>query len=213
MIKTIIFDMDGVLIDTEKVYDQAWRIVLREKVQDIDFIINGCRGLNIADNIKFIDNEVKEDISGEQCLKELLEKFQDIIKESGLPMKPGVYELLSYLKENNYEIGLATSTARPLAMKHLEEADLLGYFKEITTGDTVSKGKPDPEIYLAACSKFNKKPEECIAVEDSINGVTAAINAGMKTIMVPDIMQPTEGIEKRLYKKCNSLLEVKEFLG
>lgn len=76
----------------------------------------------------------------------------------------------------------------------------------------VEKGKPEPDIYLKACSKFNRKPEECIAIEDSINGVTAAIRAGMNAIMVPDIVQPTKEIEKQLYKKLNSLLEVKDFL-
>lgn len=213
MIKTIIFDMDGVLFDTEKVYDKAWRIILKERnVQDIDYVINGCRGLTAEDSKKFIDENFAGQFTGEECINDLLNKFEELIKEKGVPMKKGVYELLDYLKENDYEIGLATSTKRSLVISHLKQAKILDCFSEIITGDMVENGKPNPEIYLKSCSKFNKKPEECIAVEDSINGVTAALRAGMKTIMVPDMVQPTSEIEKDLYKKCNSLLGVRVIL-
>ena len=213
MIKTIIFDMDGVLFDTEKVYDKAWRIILKERnVQDIDYVINGCRGLTAEDSKKFIDENFASQFTGEECINDLLDKFEELIKEHGVPIKKGVYELLSFLKENNYEIGLASSTQRQLVVSHLQQAEILDYFDEIITGDMVEKGKPDPEIYLKSCSKFNRRPEDCIAVEDSINGVTAALRSGMKTIMVPDIVQPSREIEKDLYQKFNSLLELKEFL-
>lgn len=213
MIKTVIFDMDGVLFDTEKIYDEAWKIVLKEKsVEDIDYVISGCRGLTSKDSEKFIDDNFKGRFSGKECLDNLIHKFNEIIKERGVPIKKGVGELLSYLKEENYEIGLASSTHKPMVMSHLKEAGIQDYFDEIITGEMVRNGKPDPEIYLTACSKFNRKPEECIAVEDSVNGVTAAIRAGMNTIMVPDIVQPDEALEKQLFKKFDSLLDVKRFL-
>lgn len=211
MIKTIIFDMDGVLFDTQKIYDEAWDFILRANgIEDVDYVVSGCRGLTEQDSIRFIDENCK--VSGRKCLDDLMNKFSEIIEEKGVPMKPGVYELLSYLKDNDYEIGLASSTEKSIVLNHLEQAHIEGYFQKIITGDMVKRGKPDPEIYITACSKFNRKPEECIAVEDSTNGVTAAINSGMKTIMVPDTIQPTKEIEERLYKKFDSLLDVKKFL-
>ncbi|BBK78356.1 MULTISPECIES: HAD family hydrolase [Clostridium] len=213
MIRTIIFDMDGVLFDTEKIYDEAWKIILKERnVENIDYVLSGCRGLTSEDSEKFIDANFKGRLSGKECLNDLMDKFNEIIEKRGVPIKNGVHELLSYLKRNHYEIGLASSTHEPLVVSHLKEVGIREYFTHLTTGDMVEKGKPEPDIYLKACSKFNRKPEECIAVEDSINGVTAAIRAGMNAIMVPDIVQPTKEIEKQLYKKLNSLLEVKDFL-
>ena len=123
MIKTIIFDMDGVLFDTEKVYDEAWHIILKEKgVKDIDYIISGCRGLTAEDSKKFIDEKSEVKSYGEQCLSDLIHKFNEIIEERGVPIKKGVYELLEYLKENNYEIGLASSTQKSIVVSHLERA-------------------------------------------------------------------------------------------
>lgn len=213
MMKTIIFDMDGVLFDTEKIYDEAWRIILKEKkVENIDYVISGCRGLTSEGSAEFIDKNFDGKLSGKECLKDLIHKFNEIIEKRGVPVKDGVYELLPYLKENNFEIGLASSTHKSLVISHLKEAKIYDYFDEIITGDMVEKGKPEPDIYLIACDRFNRKPEECIAVEDSINGVIAAIRAGMNAIMVPDIVQPTKEIEKQLYRKFDSLLDVKDFL-
>lgn len=213
MIKTIIFDMDGVLFDTEKIYDEAWKIVLSEKsVENIDYIISGCRGLNADDSERFLDKTLKGNFSGKDCLRDLIYKFNEIIGERGIPIKPGVHELLSYLKKENYEIGLASSTRKSMVISHLKDAGILNYFDEIIAGDMVVKGKPDPEIYLTSCSKFNKAPNECIAIEDSVNGVTAALRAGMNAIMVPDIVQPDKELEKKLFRKFDSLLDVKEFL-
>lgn len=211
--KTIIFDMDGVLIDSEKIYDEAWEIILKERdIKDIDFIITGCRGRTAEDSKKFIDENFKGIFTGEEILNALMDKFDEIIEERGLPVKKGVYELLSYLKENNYEIGLASSTKKSLVMSNLKKIEIETYFSEITTGDMVENGKPAPDIYIMACEKFNKKPGECIAIEDSINGVKSALRAGMNTIMVPDIVQPDEEMLKKVFKKCDSLLDVKEFL-
>ncbi|MCR4943870.1 MAG: HAD family phosphatase [Clostridium sp.] len=213
MIKTVIFDMDGVLIDTERIYDEAWNIILKERdISNIDFVISGCRGRTAEDSKKFLDKIFEGRFTGEELISALMERFSEIVEERGLPIKKGTYEILKYLKENNFEIGLASSTKKSLVISHLKKAGIIDYFSEITAGDMVKKGKPAPDIYLMACEKFNRKPSECIAIEDSINGVNAALNAGMNTIMVPDIVQPTEDLAKRVFKKCNSLLEVEEFL-
>ena len=211
--KTIIFDMDGVLFDTERVYDEAWHLVLTAKgANDVEEIISKCRGFNEHDIAIKLEERFKGIAKGEDCVRELVETTQEIIDERGVPLKPGVFELLDYLKENNYEIGLATSTRREIVLKYLKETKLEGYFKFLTTGDMVTNGKPNPEIYLIACGNFDRDPKECIAIEDSINGIKAGINAGMKVIMVPDIVQPSKELEDKLWNKVDSLIEVKRFL-
>lgn len=213
MIKAIVFDMDGVLFDTEKVGVQAWNLVGDKLgIDDVDYLISNCRGLNEEDTKRFINEKYNGKFSGEECLKLLHKNHSAIIKESGVPLKKGVYELLSYLKDNKYTIALASSTRKEIVINYLKEVDILKYFDAIVTGDMIKKGKPEPDIYLRACKEINKDPKDCIAIEDSFNGIKSAYRAGMNVIMVPDMVEATDEIEKLLYKKFESLLEVKEFL-
>lgn len=213
MIKAIVFDMDGVLFDTEKVGVQAWNLVGDKLgIDDVDYLISNCRGLNEEDTKRFINEKYNGKFSGEECLKLLHKNHNEIIKESGVPLKKGVYELLSYLKEDNYSIALASSTSKKTVIGYLKETNILDYFNAIITGDMIEKGKPEPDIYLRACKEIDKDPKDCIAIEDSFNGIKSAYRAGMNVIMVPDMVEATKEIEKLLYKKFESLLEVKEFL-
>ena len=107
---------------------------------------------------------------------------------------------------------MATSTRREIVDRYLKETKIYDYFQFIITGDVVSNGKPHPEIYVTACNKFGREPKECIAIEDSINGIKSASSAGMKVIMVPDVVQPTKEIEDKLWRKLDSLTEVRSFL-
>lgn len=130
-----------------------------------------------------------------------------------LPVKPGVYELFDFLKKNNYKIGLASSTRKEVVTLQMKQVGLLPFFDVLVCGDMVQNSKPHPEIYLKACELLGAAPSSCFAVEDSFNGIRSAHGAGMKTIMVPDLLTPDEEITALLYKKCDSLLDVKEFLG
>ncbi|SFU64617.1 haloacid dehalogenase-like hydrolase [Clostridium sp. DSM 8431] len=119
MIKTVIFDMDGVLIDTERIYDEAWNIILKERdISNIDFVISGCRGRTAEDSKKFLDKIFEGRFTGEELISALMERFSEIVEERGLPIKKGTYEILKYLKENNFEIGLASSTKKSLVISH-----------------------------------------------------------------------------------------------
>ena len=132
--------------------------------------------------------------------------------EEGVPLKEGVKEILEYLTENGYIVGLASSTGRGSVMEHLEQTGLTHYFRTIVTGDMVEHSKPNPDIYLKACEELGVSPVNAIAIEDSPNGIRSAYRAGMKPVMVPDMIEPTAEIEAMLYGKFYSLLDVVDYI-
>ena len=120
--------------------------------------------------------------------------------------------LLEFIKEKGYKIGLASSTKEKSVRRHLENAKILNYFEVIVTGDMVEHSKPHPEIYLLAVEKLKSEKEKTVAVEDSFHGITSAYRAGIKPIMIPDMVQPTEEIKKMLFYLGDDLLKLKEIL-
>ena len=132
--------------------------------------------------------------------------------EEGTPVKEGVREILEYLKENGYIIGMASSSSKESVMGHLKETGLEKYFRAVITGDMVEHSKPDPDIYLKACEELGVTPTNVVAIEDSHNGVRSAYRAGMKPVMVPDLIEPTPEIEAMLYGKFYSLLDVLDYM-
>ena len=129
-----------------------------------------------------------------------------------LPLKPGIRELLEYLKENDYKIGLASSTREAVVSQQLIDAGLRPYFDNLTCGDMLKKSKPEPDIYLMACEKLEVLPEEAIAIEDSFNGIRSAYRAGMFPIMVPDLLQPDDEMRELSGKIFEDLFKVKDWL-
>ena len=138
--------------------------------------------------------------------------FHNKVDIEGLPIKKGVYEILKYLSESTYKIGLASSSSTESIHKNLKRADITDYFQVIVGGDMVEHSKPEPDIYLKACSSLGVNPEKSIAIEDSPNGIRSAKSAGMLPIMVPDMIQPSEEITAILYRQYESLLDVMEHL-
>lgn len=128
-------------------------------------------------------------------------------------MKPGVVELLDFLKDQKIPMALATSTGRERTLRRMEMTGLGPYFSAIITGDQVVHSKPDPEIYQLACRALGTDPAHTIAIEDSRNGILSAHAAGMKVIMVPDMIPPTPELDALLFQRCASLLEVRDFLS
>lgn len=212
MTDSVIFDMDGVLFDSERIYNEAWRRTGRRlRLPDIEACITHCIGLNGKDIRAYLIGKFGPSFPAEQFSEDIKKIFEDIVSADGLPLKTGVREILTWLAENGVKTGLATSTSRINAVRHLENADLLGYFSAIVTGDMIKKGKPDPEIYRQACAALGTEPSACYAIEDSPNGIKSAHAAGLKVIMVPDLIAPTPSIEKLLHKTCASLLDVKAY--
>lgn len=213
MNKAIIFDMDGVIFDTEKLFWEVWLKLAEEYgLEQIEEVLTKCLGINIVESERIFLTTYGNKVDYHHLRKQAEESFRTLLKTEGMPVKKGVKELLDYLTKEDYKLAVASSTKVELVKEELQQAGLKHYFKEIVGGDMVKHSKPHPQIYLTACERLQVIPRETMAIEDSFNGVRSAYAAGLRTIMVPDIMQPDETIRAMLFKECQSLLEVKEFL-
>lgn len=213
-VTAVIFDMDGVLFDTERICMEAWREIAAERrLENIEKAVLGCVGLNRRDTKAFFEREYGTDFDYEAYHAACSARFHEKIRQFGLPMKTGVKEILAFLKQNGYKIGLASSTSKQGVEGHISSAGIADYFEVIIGGDMVEHSKPEPDIYLLACRQLEVKPENAIAIEDSPNGIFSAHAAGLQVVMVPDMIAPTPQIEALLHRKCNTLLEVRDILA
>lgn len=211
-IKAVIFDMDGVLIDTERISFKSYKEILEEYNYDIsiEFYLT-LLGRNVQ-SIKSRFIEVYgENFPFDEIYKKKSKLATDTIDKDGVSMKEGVHELIDYLKENKYKIAVATSTRKERAHKLLADINIINKVDYIICGDQVKNSKPNPEIFLKAAKGLNVYPKECIVIEDSEVGIMAAYAANMKGINVPDMKKPNEHTNKLAFKICKNLIEVKEY--
>lgn len=211
-IEAVIFDMDGVLFDTEKLCMDSWIAIAGERnMPDMEVFFPRCIGRNMTDT-KMLFNEFYGDAYDyEEFRKQASAWFHGYIEKNGVPVKTGVKELLEYLRRGGYKIGLASSTSRPSVVELLERAGIREYFQGLTTGDMVEHSKPRPDIYLMACEGLGVNPAQTMAIEDSPNGIRAAHAAGMIPVMVPDLIAPDQEMREKSSLICHDLLEVMRF--
>ncbi|WP_377867466.1 HAD family hydrolase [Bacillus sp. R86525] len=208
-IKLVIFDMDGLMFDTERLGIEGWKYAFEHFGLPIPMsILIKKIGLNSVDSRKLFDEEIKYEFDYKSIKEVKREYVINYIREHGTPIKKGLLELLDFLDENNIKKVVATSRSKKMAGFYLSEAKIQHRFDAIITGDMVSKGKPNPDIFIHARKLFNYEPENCIVLEDSLNGINAAVNAKMIPVMIPDLVHPNEEIEKLIYEKNNTLIEV-----
>lgn len=212
--KAVIFDMDGVIFDTEKVYLDIWIEVFEKygykMTKELYVNVMGTGRKNVIKT--FLEN-FGDDLPIEKMYEEKDNQLFYIIENQGIPLKEGVKELFSMLKEKNYKIALATSAKRERVENQIKDKWLKESFDAIVCGDDVEKGKPSPDIFLKAAKKIDVEPENCFVVEDSPAGIKAAFSGGMKGIHVEDLKVADEDILKYCQKSFKDLQEVKKYLS
>lgn len=212
-IKGVISDMDGVILDTEKLYTRFWREAARlcgypmEQRHAL-----GIRSMNKQFAVQKLKGWFGGDFDYDAVRNKRIELMNAYIEKNGVKAKDGAEFLLSYLKENGYKVALATATPPGRTKNYLEKVGLYGYFDEIVCSSMVKNGKPKPDIYLLAAEKLGLSPQECLALEDSQNGIKSASSAGCKTVMVPDLDGPADEIKALLYDVADGLRGVVRIL-
>ena len=208
MIKGLIFDMDGLLFNSERMVQRTWTVVGREMgYPQMGEVLFNTLGFTKEKETVYFRETLGESFPIQEFHERTRKSFYDILDREGMQVKPGVREILSYGKEKGLKLAVATSSNKPYAMRLFCDAGIEGYFDGFVFGRKVTKSKPDPEIYLKACDTVGLSPEECIAFEDAPSGVRSAAAAGIRVIMIPDLLQPEEEIRSLAYRVCSSLEE------
>ncbi len=193
--KAAIFDMDGLLLDTErvcmKIFKQACEVRNVPFLQDVYLSIIGRNAAGIE---QVICEGYGPELDYPSLNAEWRQRYDAVVMHQAIPVKVGVVELLEWLKKNHIPIAVATSTRKEVAETKLRLAGLSQYFDVVTTGCEVKHGKPDPEIYLLAASRLGVEPQYCLAFEDSNNGVRSAVAANMVTYQIPDLVEPCKDV-------------------
>lgn len=212
-IDAVIFDMDGVLIDSERLSFKCFQEVLKDYDYEMDEkIYLKFIGRNIDGIGEVLKKEYGDDFPFEDIYKKKSKLAVEFTIKNGVKVKPDVHELLDYLNTKKYKIAVATSTRRERALELLEEAGVKDKVNCVVCGDQVEHSKPNPEIFLKAADALEVKPEKCMVIEDSDAGITAAHAAKMIGIHVPDMKELEERTKKLAFKICRNLTDVKNLL-
>ncbi len=208
MIRGAIFDMDGVLFDTERMYQETWREVALERgitlPEEYTCYVSGASKDGVYEAVRrfyHTDEPVK-------VTTEVYERMR-VKQQNPLPIKPGVKEMLTLLREQEIRTAVASSTFHEQVRYNLENNGLDSFFDTVICGDEVTKAKPDPEIFLKAAQKLSLLPEDCLVFEDSFNGIRAAHAAGCVSVMVIDLMEPDKAIRAIADHVFSDLLEAR----
>lgn len=209
-IKAVLFDMDGLMVDTESLATEAF--IHSAKKQGYDMTkeeILLVLGFTTKSIYEFWENYFKNsDVSGKQLVDDHYKYIENILFTTGPRKMPYIEELLKYLKESNYKVAVASSSNMNHIINNMEKTGLKKYIDEFASGAEVENGKPAPDVFLLAAERLGVKPEECLVLEDSKAGVLAGSSAGAKVIMVPDMFKPDEECKERTYRIVGNLGEV-----
>lgn len=206
IIKGAVFDMDGLLIDTEKLYLKYWKQAAADFGYTMeDKHVFAIRSLARKYSIPKLKSFFGESFPTEEIRARRTELINAHIEKYGIELKKGVLELLDYLKSHNIKLAVATATQRERTIVYLSKTNLFNYFDTVICGDMIENGKPEPDIYLTAAEKLCFLPNQCVAFEDSPNGIKSAYSAGCHVIMIPDMTPPDNEIIPMLSAVYESL--------
>ncbi|MDO4669928.1 MAG: HAD family phosphatase [Aerococcus sp.] len=193
---TLLFDMDGTLIDTEFPYCRAMQAACQDFGIDMteERYFEDYAGATVADNWQRMEAYVGDIQLARKIIQQSDKVYQDIIQKEGVPLKPHAKETLASLEKRGYQLVIASSSTRPVVMDMLARTRLDVYFSLLVTGDMITHSKPHPEIFQKALELTASRASDTVVIEDSFQGVTAGYRAGIDTIMIPDYHQPTPEI-------------------
>lgn len=208
----VVFDMDGVIFDSERLVLECWEeIGAKYHLEGMREAFLPCIGTNDVKTREIVLEHYGVDFPYDEFRRESSLLYHSIVDQGGLPVKVGVQELLSYLTENDILIAVASSTRLEVVTQELKQAGLYDCFSVVMGGDQLKWSKPEPDIYLMTCEKLGVQPASAYAIEDSYNGIRSAYSAGMKPIMVPDMLPPTEEMRQKSVIVLDNLLQVKDW--
>lgn len=212
MIKAVLFDMDGLMFDTESLSTRGFIKAAKKQnyimTEEETYLVLGFKREAIYD---FYDNYFKEknvNVDGRKIVDDQYDYLEEVLFTTGPDKMPYLEELLIYLKENNYKIAVASSSDLDHIENNLEKNNVRKYIDVIASGEEVANGKPAPDVFLLAAERLGVEPKHCLVLEDSQFGIRAGHSAGMRAIMVPDSIQPDEETKKLAYKIVDSLKDV-----
>lgn len=213
MIKAIIFDMDGLMIDSERVTFECYQ----ERLKDMNLTMDEefyktLLGKPIKGIYQRFYDVYGNDFPIENVVQDVHQLMAERFETEGVPVKKGLVELLHYLKDNNYKTIVATSSNRDRVDKILAQAKITEFFDDSICGDEVTKGKPNPEVFLKSCQKLGVNVDEAIVLEDSEAGIQASYDANIKVICIPDMKYPEKQYEEKTFKILKDLTEVTAYL-
>ena len=212
MLKGAIFDMDGLMFDTEQIWQKNWKLIADEMgvtpAEGFKYNICGTSGVLMNSVIeKYYGVEDGSAIAAD-CKKRVHDDLMEFT-----PEKPGVHEILEFFRDAGVRIAVASSSSVEQIKRNLQNTNTQDFIEVIVSGSELKRGKPEPDIFLAAAERLGIDPQECYVLEDAFNGVKAGHAAGCCTIMIPDQMQPTEEIRALADAVCGSLLEARDLLA
>lgn len=210
MITSVIFDMDGLLFNTEVIYFECYKKAAKEKGAEFsEELFESCVGISQTDATRLIRHHFGPQFDVSNLHARTYAHFETYLSEGGkIEFRPGAKEAVEFFHRRGLKIALASSNITRWAEHFLTVGGIKKYFSAITTSNDVSNPKPDPEVYLVSAQKLGADVSQCLVFEDSVAGATAGISAGMRTCVVPQIKQPDSFVRNHAFKIYKSLQNI-----
>lgn len=216
MIKGIIFDMDGLMFDTEKLFKKVWKNISEKNGYNFnENLFDQFIGTDLDTTKKILEEKFGFDFPDfpyDKLINKKTEVMNKIIEKDGVPLKTGLISTIEYLKKNGYIIAVASSSSKEIIKFYLKSVSLDKKIDYIIGGNEVKKSKPNPEIFNKCCEKINIDKKNTLILEDSINGILAADKASIDVVLIEDIVKVPDKIKKLIYQELNNLTELPKLL-